>query len=176
MNKIFLIGYMGAGKTTLGKELANRLNTPLIDTDLFIENRYRKSISDMFAEHGESGFREIERKILYEIADFEDVVVATGGGMPCFFDNMDCMNRAGKTVYLQVPEEELAARLYLLKRTRPLIKNKTQDEIRQFIAETLNFREKWYLQAQVVFPVYQMNNRAEVRRLANELIEKLEIQ
>jgi shikimate kinase len=94
MKPFFLIGYMGSGKTTLGKQLAKKLNLQFVDMDLFIENRYHKSISEIFKEKGEDGFREIERRTLQEIAGFENVIISTGGGLPCFFDNMDLMNKS----------------------------------------------------------------------------------
>ena len=103
MTRIILIGYMGAGKTTLGHALANRLQLQFIDLDLYIEERYRKTISQIFAERGEEGFRLIEQRMLHEVAEFEDVVISTGGGTPCFFDNIDYMNRQGTTVFLDVP-------------------------------------------------------------------------
>ena len=100
MQNIFLIGYMGVGKTTIGKQIAQGLGREFVDMDLFIENRYHKAVSGIFAEKGEDFFREIEHRILQEVAQFENTVIATGGGTPCFFDNMDLMNRTGITVYL----------------------------------------------------------------------------
>jgi shikimate kinase len=149
--KIFLIGYMGSGKTTVGKQLAKRLNLQFIDIDLFIENRYRKSVSAIFEEKGESGFREIERKALLEIIDFENVVISTGGGLPCFFDNMDVMNRVGITIYLKTSIEELVERLRNGKQKRPLIKYKNPEEIKDFIATNLEKREKYYNEATFIF-------------------------
>jgi len=149
--KIFLIGYMGSGKTTVGKQLAKELDLPFIDMDVFIENRYHKSISAIFEEKGEAGFREIERKALFEIIEFENVVISTGGGLPCFFDNMDVMNQAGTTIYLKVSVKELAKRLKNGKQKRPLIKDKSQEEIKDFITENLEKREKFYNKATFIF-------------------------
>ena len=92
MERIFLIGYMGAGKTTVGRKLAKELDLSFIDLDLYIEGRYHRSIRQLFTERGEEGFRDIERRLLHEVAAFEDVLVSTGGGTPCFFDNMAFMN------------------------------------------------------------------------------------
>ena len=153
MHNIFLIGYMGAGKTTIGKQIAKRLDRSFIDMDLFIENRYHKAVSDIFAEKGEAFFRKIEQVILQEIAQFENTVISTGGGTPCFFDNMELMNRTGITVYLQVPASELAKRLIVCKQERPLIKNKSMEELQQFIAGSLEKRETWYNRAAIVFPI-----------------------
>ena len=110
MKRIFLIGYMG-GKSTVGKQLAELLSLSFIDLDIYIQNRYRKTISDLIVEKGEAQFRIIEQKALADVAAFEDVLVATGGGTPCFFDNMELMNRAGITVYIKADAVELAARL-----------------------------------------------------------------
>jgi shikimate kinase len=149
--KLFLIGYMGSGKTTVGKHLAKKLNLQFIDMDLYIENRYHKSISAIFEERGEAGFREIERKTLHEIADFENVVISTGGGLPCFFDNMDVMNQTGITIYLKASVEELSDRLKTGKQSRPLIKNKSPEEIKDFIATNLEKREAFYRRATFTF-------------------------
>ena len=91
MKPLFLVGYMAAGKTTLGRRAAQLLNVEFIDLDAYIESRYRKRVSDLFAERGEEGFRDIERRMLHEVAEFDNVLVATGGGTPCFFDNMEYM-------------------------------------------------------------------------------------
>ena len=111
MKRVFLVGYMGAGKTTVGKELAKLAGLSFIDLDYYIEGRYHKAVSQIFAERGEEAFREIERNMLHEVAEFEDVLISTGGGAPCFFDNMEFMNASGTTVYLKVSVEELAKRL-----------------------------------------------------------------
>ena len=102
MMRIFLTGYMGAGKTTLGKAFAREMNVPFIDLDWYIEERFHKSIRELFTERGEASFRELERNMLHEVGEFEDVVVSTGGGTPCFFDNMEYMNGCGQTVFLDV--------------------------------------------------------------------------
>lgn len=122
MKRVFLVGYMGAGKTTVGKELAKLAGLSFIDLDFYIEGRYHKAVSQIFAERGEEAFREIERNMLHEVAEFEDVLISTGGGAPCFFDNMEFMNASGTTVYLKVSVEELAKRLELCKHTRPVLK------------------------------------------------------
>ena len=99
MKRIFLIGYMGAGKTTVGKVLSRQLGLSFIDLDHYIEGRYHKTVGQLFAEKGEDAFRDIERRMLREVAAFEDVLVSTGGGAPCFFDNMEFMNGAGPVSY-----------------------------------------------------------------------------
>lgn len=144
MPKIFLIGYMGSGKTTIGKSLAKKMNLSFIDVDLFIENRFRKSINQIFEEKGEDVFREMERKALEEILDFEDVVISTGGGLPCFFNNMERMNEKGITVYLEASPENLAKRLNAGKQKRPLIKDKNDQELICFIEINLEKRRNYY--------------------------------
>ena len=151
MQNIFLIGYMGAGKTTIGKQIAKHLEWPFVDTDLFIENRYHKAVPDIFAEKGEAFFRKMEQAILQEVTQFENTVISTGGGTPCFFDNMDLMNRTGITVYLKMPVSELLRRLITNKQERPLIKDKSPEELTQFITGSLEKREMWYNRAHIIF-------------------------
>jgi shikimate kinase len=170
MQKIFLVGYMGSGKTTIGKNLARRLHWQFIDLDLFIENRYRKKIGEIFAEKGESEFRELERKALQEIGQFENVVVSTGGGTPCFFDNMEWMNRLGYTIYLQVPVDDLVKRLENCKHNRPLVKDKNWEEIKQFVAENLNKREEYYNQAAFIFNAENLVKQQDIEIIVNHLM------
>ena len=121
MVRIFLTGYMGAGKTTLGKAFARYMNIPFIDLDWYIEERFHKTVGELFIERGETGFRELERNMLHEVAEFENVVISTGGGAPCFYDNMDFMNRTGKTVFLEVHPDVLFRRLRVAKQQRPIL-------------------------------------------------------
>ncbi|NCC98197.1 MAG: shikimate kinase [Bacteroidia bacterium] len=157
MRRIFLIGYMGAGKTTFGRQLAFNLGLSFIDTDVYIENKYHKTVSSLFAEKGESKFRILERKILEEISKFEDVVIATGGGMPCFYDNIDYMNNNGITIFLQVPDSELAKRLSLAKFNRPLLIDKNYDEIFSYVSSMLTKRLPFYQKAK--YTVDASNNK-----------------
>ncbi|MBQ8257116.1 MAG: shikimate kinase [Bacteroidaceae bacterium] len=163
MTRILLTGYMGAGKTTLGRALAERLGMTFIDLDQYIEQRFRKSISQIFAEKGEEGFRDIERRMLHEVAEFEDVIISTGGGTPCFFDNIDFMNSKGITVYLKVPVERLFIRLSIARRQRPLIKDKNDEELRAFIAEQLAKREPHYSKAQYSFVADRLEDKEQIR-------------
>lgn len=148
MERIFLIGYMGSGKTTIGKQLAARLDFSFVDMDLHIEEREFKSISKIFEEKGEEEFRLLERKCLHEVAEFENAVISTGGGAPCFFDNMEYMNHRGLTVYLRYTAAELATRLELTHAaTRPLLANRKGKELEEFISQGLKVREPFYSQA-----------------------------
>jgi len=142
---------MGCGKTTLGKRLAEQTGFAFLDLDGYIEQKYLKTVATIFAEMGQDAFREIERKALAEIADFENVVIATGGGAPCFFDNMEVMNTAGLTVYIKMTPAQLAERLeHSRAGKRPLIAGKSGEELRQFIEDGLRQRESFYLQAKVI--------------------------
>ncbi len=145
--RIYLIGYMGSGKSTLGHRLAKHAGLQFIDMDHYIEQRNYKTVPQIFATEGEAEFRKKEKKALEEISVFSDVVIATGGGAPCFFDNMDLMNRTGKTIYLNIDPEILAARLMESKTERPLIKGKSKEELVKFIDETLKVRNEFYSRA-----------------------------
>jgi shikimate kinase len=150
MNRIFLLGYMGCGKTTLGKRLAAETGFAFVDLDGFIEQKYHKTVADIFAEMGQDKFREIEKNALIEVAAFENVVIATGGGAPCFFNNMEIMNSAGLTVYIKMSPAQLAERLENSRAgKRPLIAGKTGEELRSFIENGLMQREQFYLQAKL---------------------------
>ena len=145
---------MGSGKTTIGKQLAKAIGYQFVDLDHFIENRYRKTINQIFDEEGEPFFRDIEHALLLEVSSFENCVISTGGGVPCYFDNMEIMNRAGTTVYLKATVDELCNRLregQLIR--RPLLKNQDINELKNFISESLSKREMFYSQAKIIFDI-----------------------
>jgi len=148
--RIYLIGYMGSGKSTVGTGLAKALNLDFIDLDHYIESRNHRTIPDIFARDGEAEFRRLEQKALHEVSEFENIVIATGGGAPCFFDNMEVIKRTGKSLYLNGSPRILADRLMHSKTERPLIKGKTEPELVAFIAETLAKRSEWYTQAESI--------------------------
>ena len=152
---------MGAGKTTLGKALAKRLSISFIDLDWYIEERYHKTISELFQQYGEAGFRDIERKMLHEVAQFENVVISTGGGAPCFFDNMEFMNQQGKTVFLDVHTDVLFNRLRVARQQRPILQNKSDEELKEFIDEALAKRLYFYHQATHIFCADELENRSQ---------------
>lgn len=147
--RIYLIGYMGCGKSTLGRRLSDFLGLQFVDMDHYIEMRNHKTIPQIFAEEGESEFRLKERKALDELSEFTDTVIATGGGAPCFFDNIDLMNKTGKTIYLNIDPSILAERLLKSKTERPLIKGKSKEQLVAFIDETLKKRNHYYKQAAI---------------------------
>lgn len=148
---IFLVGYMGCGKSTIGRALAARLGKPLLDMDALIEEHCGKRVGEIFETFGEDGFRRMERDTLAEvISSYDDAVVATGGGTPCFFDNMEAMNRAGRTIYFQMSAEKLAVRLEHGRAKRPLLRDKSEDELVEYIRENIRKREPFYSQARLV--------------------------
>ncbi len=138
---------MGCGKSTLGRRLSEHLNLQFVDMDHYIEMRNHKTIPQIFAQDGETEFRKKERMALEELSEFSDIVIATGGGAPCFFDNIDLMNNSGKTIYININPSILADRLLKSKTERPLIKGKSRDELVAFIDETLKKRNLFYKQA-----------------------------
>lgn len=140
---------MGVGKSTLGKKLARRLNVDFIDADQYIEEQVGMSILDYFTQFGEEKFRVLERDFIRQL-DISARVVATGGGLPCFYDNMDTMNATGVTIYLHRPPKELVQRLKNAKTERPLIAGLSDEELLDFISAQLEEREQFYNQAQFV--------------------------
>ena len=171
MKRVILIGYMGAGKTTVGKALAKQLGLQFYDLDWYIESRMHKTIPQIFAERGEEGFRLIERNMLHEVAEFEDVVLSCGGGTPCFFDNMDYMNGQGDVVYLKAEPEVLYKHLLMGKVERPLLKNKTPEELIAFIKEQLKIREKFYTQAKHTLDVSLLDNYEKIQISVKRIID-----
>ena len=162
-HRIILIGYMGAGKTTIGKALAAELGLRFYDLDWYIESRMRKTVAQLFAEMGEEGFRRIERNMLHEVAEFEDVLISCGGGTPCFFDNMQYINQQGQTLYLKASPDVLYKHLKMGKSVRPLLLNKTPDEVKAFISEQLATREPFYLLAHHTLDVSLMDNFEKIK-------------
>lgn len=175
MQPIFLIGYMGCGKSTLGRSVSALTGMQFIDLDGYIEGRFHRTVSDIFAERGESGFREIERAMLHEVGEFEDVLVACGGGTPCFFDNIDWMNSHGTTVYLDTSIDKLFTRLKRGRHKRPLIADKSDDELREFIVNALESRMAHYSRANSVFKSDLLDNESEKSDTARRFINQFNI-
>ncbi len=148
---IYLIGFMGSGKSYLGQELAKALNWAFLDIDAFLEEEEKRRIACIFAESGESFFRTLERHYLHRSSAFHKTVIATGGGAPCFFDNMDWMNANGLTIYLKTPIPILIERLRAETNHRPLLAQKTSSELAKFINQKLGERTPFYEKAQYLF-------------------------
>ena len=147
--KIVLVGYMGSGKTTIGKLLAKKLNLPFFDLDAFIENAEEKTITEIFDAEGEIGFRKKEHQYLSDLLKNEgDFVLATGGGAPCYSGNMKTILEATPNVfYLKVSIPELVARLMPEKEKRPLIAHLNDDDMPEFLGKHLFERSNFYLEA-----------------------------
>jgi len=166
---------MGAGKTTVGKVLAKDLYLQFYDLDWYIEARMHKTVPQIFSEKGESGFRVIERNMLHEVAEFEDVVISCGGGTPCFFDNMEYLNRQGDTVYLKAMPEVLYSHLKIGRVERPLLKNKTQEEMQKFIKEQVSQREAYYSKAKHTLDVSLLDNYEKIKTSVQCIRELLNV-
>jgi shikimate kinase len=149
-SRIFLIGFMGSGKSTLGSKLAHRIGHEFIDMDRLIEETADMSIPEIFNEHGEEVFRKWESDIMHELCSKEKLVVATGGGAPCHSDLMQLMNEHGTTIYLRLSPDELKSRLIRSRTERPLIKHKSEEELIVFIENLLEQREQYYNQANYI--------------------------
>lgn len=175
MTRIFLVGYMGAGKTTLGKAFARELGLTFVDLDWYIEERFHKTVRQIFSERGEDGFRELEKRMLHEAGDFENVVISVGGGTPCFFDNMEYMNQAGETVFLDVDVKVLFRRLKVAKQQRPLLADKNDEELMTFIVEALQKRLPFYTKAKHVFNGERLEDRHQIRQSVERLKKLLEL-
>jgi shikimate kinase len=170
--RIYLVGFMGCGKSTLGKALAHSLGWQFCDLDTLFEERYKSSIPDYFKNFGEDAFRLAEKETLGYSFGIENVVFATGGGAPCFFDNMTRMNENGITIYLKLPPTALAKRLHNGRQGRPIVADKTDNELLAFISTKLAEREPYYMQSKLVVEDngdLSVNGYVQLIRSANEL-------
>jgi shikimate kinase len=148
-NHIFLIGFMGSGKSTIGQNLARRMAREFIDLDLMVEKRMQGSIREVFARIGENGFRVKEQETLHLLQHHSPAIVATGGGTPCFFDNMAWMNQQGITIFLNPSVEALVQRLQSHTAERPLIKDLAPAELDHFVRNKLKERMFYYSQSRI---------------------------
>ena len=169
MIRVILIGFMGAGKTTVGKALGKALGVTFYDLDWYIETRMRKTVKQIFDEQGEEGFRKIEYNMLHEVAEFENVVISCGGGTPCFYDNMDYLNQQGDTIYLKASPEVLYKHLKMAKGVRPLLLNKTPEEVQVYIREELSRREQFYGKAKHILDIDVMDSLDKVQHCIEEI-------
>jgi len=147
--KIYLVGYMGSGKSTFGQQLAIALGIPFTDQDKEFEKRYKIGIPDFFSKYGEEAFRDLETKILSDISQLTDAVISTGGGTPCFFDNMMLMNQTGITIYLQASPQLLLSRIEPSAWKRPVFQKFQDSDPLSKITEHLKTREVYYKQARI---------------------------
>ncbi len=148
--KIFLLGFMGCGKSTLGRHLSKALGWKFIDLDSYFEDKFKTTVPLFFKEFGEDGFRDAEQSALFDLKDLTNTVIATGGGVPCFFNNMDFMNQNGVTIYMKVSPAVLAQRLSNSKNVRPLVQGKIGNELIEYINDKLKSREPFYNRASII--------------------------
>ena len=149
-NIVYLLGFMGSGKSYLGKRLANRLKLELIDLDDYLETKAGKTIATIFEEDGEKYFRALENQCLKEVSLLDHKIVALGGGTPCFFDNMTIINHTGTSIYLKTSVATTVERLKNETNHRPLLKEKSLNELKSFIQQKLKDRKQFYEQAQYI--------------------------
>lgn len=175
MNTIFLIGYMGCGKTTLGMALARHMHLPFIDLDDYIEERCEATVKEIFAQVGEQGFREIERRCLEEVAAMPGVIVACGGGTPCQPGNMELMNSRGTSIWLTTSAQRIASRLSLpeQKAKRPLIAAMDDSDLLDYITAHLAQREQHYSKAMLTFDSTLLESVEEIDNTAQALARLL---
>ncbi len=154
---IYLIGFMGSGKTTAGKKLARKLAYNFVDLDSLIESETEMSIQNYFEKFGEEKFRLLEQRTLKSTFEFKNTVVSTGGGVPCFFNNIDEINSKGLSIYLKADINLIISRLQGGKDKRPLIKNKNEEELKSYISNLLSKREVFYRKAKIVTDAKSLN-------------------
>ncbi|MBD5274144.1 MAG: shikimate kinase [Bacteroides sp.] len=170
---IFIMGYMASGKTTFGRALARSMGWDFIDLDFYIEQRFRKSVREIFAAEGEEGFRRKEMAMLREAGEFENVIVSCGGGTPCFFDNMDFMLSKGLTVFLDTEPECIVNRLVINNSRRPLMAGKSAEQIRLDVAKGLEARNPHYSRAAIRFSGNRLEDRSQIEESVNEFKQML---
>lgn len=170
--KLFLIGYMGSGKSTVGKFLAQKLSSDFIDFDDYIEKKQGKTISEIFQTEGEKKFRELENESLKKLLVKKNTVISLGGGTPCFHNNMELINQNGTSVYIEMSVDALAKRLIKARKKRPLIEGMNEMDLRFFIAANLEKRLPFYLQAH--HRIKSENQTAEqlAEKIAKEIFPK----
>lgn len=167
---IYICGFMGCGKTTEGKKIANEIGFNFIDLDDYIVNKFNKSIVDLFNDVGEEEFRNIETTALKECTNNNsETLIATGGGTPCFNNNLEFMKCNGYLIYLKLNEQELLKRLSNAKTNRPLIKDKNNEEMLLYIENLLKVREVFYNQADIIVDA----NHIDISNLNQEIMKRL---
>ncbi len=169
--QIFLIGFMGSGKSSIGERLAQRMGWQFVDTDRLIEATHHTTIAQIFAQQGENAFRAIECEVLAQLLQQRHIVVATGGGMACKQENIEKMNAAGTTIYLQASAENLANWLKSERQNRPLIAQQSEEQLLPYIVQALSQREKFYQQA--TFTICVDQNYTTDNEMVSRIIELL---
>ena len=170
MPRIYIVGFMGSGKSFTGKRLASRLAYAFTDIDILFEEKYHFTIPDFFEKFGEEAFRKLERDLLLSTDNLENTVISTGGGTPCFFNNMDYIKENGISIYLRMPPEKILARLKQSKKPRPLVKSLQGENLLARIKELLAQREKFYLQSSIILDAVFI----EPAEIISQIIKRLE--
>jgi len=170
---IYLIGYMGSGKTTVGKKLAAKMDYSFLDLDKMIEHKFKITIPDLFAKYDEKTFRKLEQETLLDTFTLANTVISTGGGTPCFYDNMELINKNGLSVYLKMHPKSLYERLIKSKKKRPLLANKSTEEILKHISMQVIERESFYLQSNLMIKGESMDIRKLVESITNHMKQNL---
>lgn len=150
ISRVYIVGYMGAGKSSAAKRIANKINWTSCDLDTLFEEKYKISVHDFFRKYGEDAFRKLESELLKNTSGISQSIIATGGGTPCFFDNMSWMNENGVTVFLQISPQTSFNRLAHSKKKRPLLQDKNETELMDFIKKQYDLRMPYYQKAQYV--------------------------
>ncbi len=176
--RIYLVGFMACGKSSVGERLAERLGYKLLDLDTCIEDAAGMTIPEIFAKKDENTFRVIEREVLHATFDLDNVVIATGGGAPCFFDNMEAINQHGYSFYLRKSVDFLVDKLLQAKIERPLVQGKSEQQLREYIEETLGARRDFYNKAQFVLDTSDLKKKTAASLIAAMLkvLEKAKLQ
>jgi shikimate kinase len=164
--KIFLIGFMGSGKTYCGKQLSLKLHIPFYDLDELIITEAGKTINEIFAEEGEEYFRLKEKEILHTVTEsHETFIMACGGGAPCYFNNIEYMNESGVTVWMNTPVDILHERLIKEKENRPLLKELSDEQLKSFIIKKFADRKMYYELAAIRIDDDQLSTESLIQKI-----------
>ncbi|MBQ2351301.1 MAG: shikimate kinase [Bacteroidales bacterium] len=169
--RIFLVGFMGAGKSVIGRRLAKSLNLSFYDLDEEIESRYKMSVSAIFQKYDEACFRKLESSVLKSFSQNDNFVLSCGGGTPCFSDNMEEMNTLGTTIYIKLSANELAGRIANSYHKRPLTEGKSDEELESYVKEMLNVREPFYSMAKITVDASGTDKEGLVERVLGLCLE-----
>ncbi len=167
--KVFIVGYMYSGKTTVGKKLASRLKYKFIDTDMAFMEKFKISVVDFFSKYDENLFRKLEHELLKEILITKNVIISTGGGTPCFYDNMSLIKNHGISMYLKMSLESILYRMKESKKKRPVLQKLEKGKLKNFIKNQLSEREKYYNQADYVVKGENADIKMILKLISNHL-------
>lgn len=169
MSRIYLVGFMGSGKSTVGKKLASLLEYQFLDLDVDFEESYKISINSFFKKYDESLFRKLEYQKLLNTFSKQNFVISTGGGTACFYDAMDLMNDNGITIYLKMSPEAIASRLKFAKNKRPLVQNTSDEELLAFIKTKLDERSSFYEKSRLIINAINLDAKQLAEHIQSEL-------